>query len=809
MLIFNVLSRKIWIFALALLCSSNSLCHQVRPTSLNPDEKHDIAIQDGMAVYEFHISKVDVTERSSRSSYYWCVETGINDFDEEDPSSTEIIFSNGKDVRSIILPISWYDERDNRMLLIVKRMSIFCHNGRQTVNDSLRILVYSRPPSIIKSVNLSLKVSTCTANSQSWAETFMEGKLRFTTSDNISLTHPSVIKEFLPGNLQKFGEKSFILVEIQAPGSRRCLIATIQNPGCELLSLEQRDRMKQTMNTRAAFVINPSHFPFGFVLFVILDMSGDECCENLIGVTYEACEGMTTNLEATVLEISITTDSHQEDYLYGVFVVLAFDILVIAVSLVVSLHAFNFKKEFKKSFESKALENAEIPPNSEAIQEDKIMSGNDFKKHGIEIREEYAHRLKTNVTIADLCDDVDEEENQDYMYIIIILSVFYAVPTFQVVIWDSMWYSKSGDQDSCYYNFLCLKPLHSITAFNHLFSNISYVLYSFLFMYLVRLKKRRWQQFVQNVQDNFDCVTFGASSDYSLFLGLGMAFLMEGIMSASYHVCPTNIYFQFDTTYMYLIGILMLAKLYQNRHPHTNFGGSKTAILLGSLLFFETLSFYDNRSSFWIVFCVCYIAVVILNIPQIYSLNTLKHNKNIIRSFFKLLVFEIKCSCNSNQQIRRRITSIKIRILFTFMFFAYNISHAIYILSTLFTGPPHYASTHLLHIIMSNLAIYMVFYLIMKMVYKEFLVRSCKLYLVASLLLMSVSLYFFFNSPKNQDRSPASSREHNEECILFNFYDSHDLWHFLSAGGLFTLFMSLLSIDDDLVFKDRRKIPIF
>ena len=239
MLIFNVLSSNICIFAFVLLCSSNSLSHQVTPTSLNTDEKHDISIQEGTEVYEFHLSKVD-DEESSRSSYYWCVEAGINDFDDNDQSSTEIIFSNGKDARSLSLPMEWYDERDDRMLLIIKRMSIFCHNGRQTLNDSLRILVNSRSSSLIKSVNLSLKVSTCTANSQSWVETFSEGKLRFSTGDTISLTHPSVIKEFLPSNLQKFGEKSFILVEVLAPGSSQCLITTIQNPGCDVLSLEQR-----------------------------------------------------------------------------------------------------------------------------------------------------------------------------------------------------------------------------------------------------------------------------------------------------------------------------------------------------------------------------------------------------------------------------------------------------------------------------------------------------------------------------------------------------------------------------------------
>ena len=34
-------------------------------------------------------------------------------------------------------------------------------------------------------------------------------------------------------------------------------------------------------------------------------------------------------------------------------------------------------------------------------------------------------------------------------------------------------------------------------------------------------------------------------------------------MSSSYHVCPTDVTFQFDTTFMYLIAVLMFMKLYQ------------------------------------------------------------------------------------------------------------------------------------------------------------------------------------------------------------------------------------------------------
>merc|ERR1712016_212843 len=52
-----------------------------------------------------------------------------------------------------------------------------------------------------------------------------------------------------------------------------------------------------------------------------------------------------------------------------------------------------------------------------------------------------------------------------------------------------------------------------------------------------------------------------------IYYTMGGALAMEGAMSASYHICPTTISFQFDTTYMYLIAILIYTKLYQNRHP--------------------------------------------------------------------------------------------------------------------------------------------------------------------------------------------------------------------------------------------------
>ena len=37
--------------------------------------------------------------------------------------------------------------------------------------------------------------------------------------------------------------------------------------------------------------------------------------------------------------------------------------------------------------------------------------------------------------------------------------------------------------------------------------------------------------------------------------------------------------------------------------------------------------------------------------------------------------------------------------------------------------------------------------------------------------------------------SPARSRDGNEECVLLDFFNSHDVWHFLSAFALFFSFL--------------------
>ena len=59
----------------------------------------------------------------------------------------------------------------------------------------------------------------------------------------------------------------------------------------------------------------------------------------------------------------------------------------------------------------------------------------------------------------------------------------------------------------------------------------------------------------------------GTRIGYQLFYTMGITLIMIGFMSSCYHLCPTDVNFQFDTTYMYLLAILMAINLFKGRHP--------------------------------------------------------------------------------------------------------------------------------------------------------------------------------------------------------------------------------------------------
>ena len=120
---------------------------------------------------------------------------------------------------------------------------------------------------------------------------------------------------------------------------------------------------------------------------------------------------------------------------------------------------------------------------------------------------------------------------------------------------------------------------------------------------------------------------------------------MEGFMSACYHVCPTTISFQFDTTFMYLLAILMYIKLYQNRHPDTSCNSVQAFLILGAALILEAISIYYSSVIFWVIFGVIYfffILILAANIFNIENKDRVKQDNRLIFNVICLSCVEIK-----------------------------------------------------------------------------------------------------------------------------------------------------------------------
>lgn len=118
-------------------------------------------------------------------------------------------------------------------------------------------------------------------------------------------------------------------------------------------------------------------------------------------------------------------------------------------------------------------------------------------------------------------------------------------------------------------------------------------------------------------------------------------------------------------------------------------------------------------------------------------------------------------------------------------------------------------SDYILLILIGNLFMYFLYYIVMKMRQKESISKLAKAIAIIQIILWMLAGYYFVNKTKTTRVTPAQSRNMNQECTLGNLFDGHDIWHFISAAGLFFHFVLLLIIDDGISQNPRAEINVF
>ncbi|XP_074707080.1 SID1 transmembrane family member 2 isoform X5 [Strix uralensis] len=409
-------------------------------------------------------------------------------------------------------------------------------------------------------------------------------------------------------------------------------------------------------------------------------------------------------------------------------------------------------------------------------------------------------RTKQYLCVADLARKdkrVLRKKYQIYFWNIATIAVFYALPVIQLVITYQTVVNVTGNQDICYYNFLCAHPLGNLSAFNNILSNLGYILLGLLFLLIILQREINYNRaLLRNDARALEC---GIPKHFGLFYAMGTALMMEGLLSACYHVCPNYTNFQFDTSFMYMIAGLCMLKLYQKRHPDINASAYSAYACLALVIFFSVVGvvFGKGNTAFWIVFSVIHIVATLLLSTQLYYMGRWKLDSGILRRILHVLYTDCVRQCSGPMYVDRMVLLVMGNII--------NWSLAAY---GLIVRPNDFAS-YLLAIGICNLLLYFAFYIIMKLRSGERIKLIPLLCIVGTSVVWGFALFFFFQGLSTWQKTPAESREHNRDCILLDFFDDHDIWHFLSSIAMFGSFLVLLTLDDDLDCVQRDKIYVF
>ena len=248
---------------------------------------------------------------------------------------------------------------------------------------------------------------------------------------------------------------------------------------------------------------------------------------------------------------------------------------------------------------------------------------------------------------------------------------------------------------------------------------------------------------------------------------------------------------------MYVIATLNILKIYQFRHPDIISNGYKVFFGLGLVLFFEVSGIYYMSRIFWVLSLLMYFLILVLVTSIVYHSGQWSFNVWVFaRILQSLLRVTTRCQCSENYSTQR--------LLFVLILNGVNLTFLV--IGAVYTP---IISTLLLMVFVGNLLVYSLYYFIMKLFHREPFTATPIVYALMAMAFWACGFYFYMDPQYETELSPAESRNLNSECLLFKMSDSHDLWHLFSAGGIFSCFMLLLTLDDGLFYVPRTKIRVF
>lgn len=643
-----------------------------------------------------------------------------------------------------------------------------------------------------------------------------------------------------------------VIVKVNSQKNFPCSVMSIQDIQCPVYDLDNNVAfigMYQTMTTRSAITVQRKDFPSNSFYVVVVVKTEDEACGGpLRFYPLLPDELLDAGNRSKTLDVIVSPAINSEVYVMGMLfclgIFLSFYLLTFLVACLENKRMNRKREELLNPDTSPAetaslLGKAPVSPyeygsfadngstlSSEAVTDSLTSTDGNYGYMERSLESISRSRQESLSSVEeddyDTLADIDSDKNivrtkkflcvsdlarkdkrilskkyQIYFWNIATIAVFYALPVIQLVITYQTVVNVTGNQDICYYNFLCAHPLGALSSFNNILSNLGYVLLGLLFLLIVLQRDILHNRALErNDNTALEC---GIPKHFGLYYAMGTALMMEGLLSACYHVCPNYTNFQFDTSFMYMIAGLCMLKLYQKRHPDINASAYSAYACLAAVIFFSVLGvvFGKGNMAFWIVFSVIHILATMLLSTQLYYMGRWRLDSGIMRRMLYVIYTDCIRQCSGPMYIDRMVLLVMGNIV--------NWSLAAY---GLINRPNDFAS-YLLAIAICNLLLYFAFYIIMKLRSGERIQCLALVCVLFTAVVWGFALFFFFQGLSTWQKTPAESREHNRECILLSFFDDHDIWHFLSSIAMFGSFLVLLTMDDDLDSVQRDKIYVF
>ena len=403
-----------------------------------------------------------------------------------------------------------------------------------------------------------------------------------------------------------------------------------------------------------------------------------------------------------------------------------------------------------------------------------------------------------------------------YPYLTGVLAISFMVGSAQFVIarWSNM--IKVGDRDLCYYNELCYRPVAiADMPSNFMLSNVPYVIHG-IFLALSFSFREAIAFEASQSENRYNLQNAGRKRfvpyDYSIAYALSWALVFEGLFSATYHLCPSRLTFQFDTAFMFIISGLVVIALYNCRVRSLNYietqgnttkPPSETTIqapkyflfFVAPLLVFNYVGSIRDTTGLLPFFEVCYWIALVLWLTLMYFWTFQKvgvpcywkwcgeddncHSVEAIVKWAWLLMFPLCLLVIGFKQEKdwsqfflfSCVAAVALSILGLLSF---DTALTLKRQSTSSNGDFWGGIKQFCHPSW-----------ICKLLWRNW---HRVLYMIGTFLFWVFAMYFFkIKSTTRKVEAPSYSRTKNEEGVLWDFFDYHDIWHMLSS---FALFMS-------------------